>query len=67
MHADRVELSWDQAKSKWLVRIVAGEEVLRRYCAAPKAADDQTLRSAAQQTVSDEGYDGNVGEFSIRR
>jgi len=67
MHADRVELSWDQAKSKWLVRIIAGEEVLRRYCAAPKTADDQALRSAAQQTVRDEGYEPNVGELTIRR
>jgi len=24
--ADEVEVSWDEAKSKWLVRIVVGEE-----------------------------------------
>src|SRR6266446_1882560 len=36
MTADRVEVSWDPAKSKWLVRIQSGEEVIRRYCGALK-------------------------------
>lgn len=67
MRADRVELSWDGAKSKWLVRIVAGEEVIRRYCGAPKTADEQTLRSAAQQTVRDEGYESDVTQVNINR
>ena len=66
MHADRVEVSWDAAKSNWLVRIVTGEEVIRRYCKAPKDADEQTLRSAAQKTVQEEGYEPDV-ELSIRR
>ena len=67
MHADRVELSWDSAKSKWLVRIQAGDEVIRRPCSLPKNADDQALRMAAQQTVSDEGYEPDQGLISIRR
>ena len=66
MRADRVELSWDAAKSNWLVRIEAGEEVIRRHCKAPKDADEQTLRSAAKQTVQEEGYEPDV-ELSIRR
>ena len=66
MHADRVEVSWDAAKSNWLVRIVTGEEVIRRHCKAPKDADDQTLRSAAKKTVQEEGYEPEV-ELSIRR
>jgi len=57
MHADRVELSWDSAKSKWLLRIEAGEEVIRRHCALPKDADEKALRSAAEKTVAEEGYD----------
>jgi len=32
MRADQVEVSWDAGKAKWLVRIVNGEEVIRRYC-----------------------------------
>jgi len=66
MHADRVEISWDASKSNWLVRIVTGEEVIRRHCKAPKDADEQTLRSAAKQTVQEEGYEPEV-ELSIRR
>ena len=67
MHADRVEVSWDAGKSKWLVRIESGEEVIRRHCKMPKDADEQTLRSAAKQTVQDEGYEPVVAEVSIRR
>ena len=67
MRADRVEVSWDKDKSKWLVRIESGEEVIRRHCKLPKDADEQTLRSAAGQTVQDEGYDPAVTELSIRR
>jgi hypothetical protein len=67
MRADRVEVSWDTNKSKWLVRIESGEEVIRRHCKLPKDADEQTLRSAAGQTVQDEGYDPAVTELSIRR
>lgn len=57
MHADRVELSWDNAKSKWLLRIEAGEEVIRRHCGLPKDADEKTLRTAVEKTVADEGYE----------
>jgi len=67
MRADRVEVSWDSGKSKWLVRIVSGEEVIRRHCSAPKGADEQTLRSAAQNTVRDEGYDLDAQTVSIVR
>jgi hypothetical protein len=67
MRADRVEVSWDTDKSKWLVRIESGEEVIRRHCKLPKDADEQTLRSVAGQTVQDEGYDPAVTELSIRR
>jgi hypothetical protein len=56
MTADRVEVSWDPSKSKWLVRIQSGEEVIRRHCDIPKNADEQALRAAAEKTVRDEGY-----------
>ena len=67
MRADRVELSWDANKSKWLVRIQSGEEVIRRQCDVPKNADEQALRSAAQKTVQDEGYEADMAQLSIRR
>jgi hypothetical protein len=66
MRADRVEVSWDGQKSNWLVRIASGEEVIRRYCNAPQNADEQTLRSAAQKTAKDEGYE-EADVISIRR
>ncbi len=67
MRPDRVEISWDTAKSKWLIRIEAGEEVIRRHCDVPKNADDQTLRAAVQKTVTDEGYELDPTAVSIRR
>ena len=67
MRADRVEASWDSQKNKWLVRIQAGEEVIRRYCDAPKDADEQKIRAAAQKTLTDEGYEINGGSVSVKR
>ena len=67
MTADRVEVSWDPGKSKWLVRIQSGEEVIRRHYDSPKNADEQTLRAAAEKTVSDEGYQLAPNGITIRR
>ena len=67
MRADRVEVSWDAEKSKWLIRIQTGEEVIRRHCKAPKDADEQTLRSAAAKTVQDEGYELSLEGVTVRR
>jgi hypothetical protein len=67
MRADRVELSWDAAKSSWLVRIEAGEEVILRHCALSKNADEQALRLAARKTVEDEGYEPDISPMVIRR
>ena len=67
MTADRVEVSWDNGKSKWLVRIQSGEEVIRRFCNVPRGADEATLRAAAEKTVSDEGYQAPPSAFTIRR
>jgi hypothetical protein len=57
MHADHVEVSWDASKSSWLLRIEAGEEVIRRHCTLPKNADEPTLRSAIEKAVAEEGYE----------
>jgi hypothetical protein len=67
MKPDRVDVSWDAASSKWLVRIEIGEEVVRRQCKLPKDADDQALRAAVQQTVVDEGYEADPSRVAIRR
>jgi hypothetical protein len=65
MRPDHVEVSWDAAKSKWLVRIETGEEVIRRHSDAPKNADEQTLRSAAQKFVEDEGYELDRTDITV--
>ena len=67
MRPDRVEVSWDAVKSKWLVRIGSGEEVIRRHFDLPKDADDQTLRSSAQKTVEDECYEPHATTITVRR
>ncbi len=67
MRAERVEVSWDVNKSKWLVRIETGEEVIRRHTDVPKDADEQTLRSTAQKTVQDEGYEVDFTEIVVHR
>jgi hypothetical protein len=67
MRADHVEVSWDADKSNWTVKIKSGEEVIRRHCKLPKDADEQSLRTPAQQVVHDEGYELNAAELFIRR
>ncbi len=67
MRADQVEVSWDPAKNKWLLRIRIGEEVIRRYCDAPKNAEEETLRSVARKTLQDEGYEPDPNELNVRR
>ena len=67
MRADRVEISWDKDKKKWVVRIQAGEEVIRRYCDTPKDADEQKIREAALKTIVDEGYDSDGAQVVVKR
>jgi len=67
MRADKVEVSWDGAKSSWLVRIASGEEVIRRYRKEAKNADETALRTAALATVKDEGYEVDAAAVSVRR
>jgi hypothetical protein len=67
MHADQVEISWNEAKSSWAVRIVAGEEAVRRHTDLPKSVDDASLRSAAEKVVTDEGYEFDASAITIRR
>jgi hypothetical protein len=67
MRPDSVEVSWEAEKSKWLVRIVSGDEVIRRRFEARRDADDQTLRAAAQKTVQDEGYDADAALISLKK
>jgi hypothetical protein len=67
MRADRVEVSWDADKKKWVVRIQVGEEVIRRSCDVPRDAMEPTIRSAAQQAMKDEGYEADVMGMTVHR
>jgi hypothetical protein len=67
MRADRTEVSWDSEKSKWLVRIAIGEEVIRRYCDLPQSASESDLRAAAQKTLRDEGYEADPTAISVQQ
>ena len=67
MRADRAEVSWDSEKSKWVVRISVGEEVIRRYCSLPQTASETDLRSAAQTTLRDEGYELDGAAITIQQ
>ena len=60
MKADGAEVSWDRNKNQWLIRIKAGEEVMKRALPSQKpasSATDDTLRSLAVQTAQDDGYE----------
>jgi hypothetical protein len=67
MRADKVEVSWDGAKSDWLVRIQSGEEVIRRHFKASNTADENSLRAAAQNIVKNDGYEADSAAVSIKR
>jgi hypothetical protein len=66
MKADRVEVSWDEQKKKWLARIVVGEEVIRRYFEQAKDSGQESLRSAAEKTAVDEGYQVESANVILR-
>ena len=66
MKADRVEVSWDEQKKKWLARIVVGEEVIRRHFSEAKDSSQDTLRSAAEKTAVDEGYQVESANVIVR-
>jgi hypothetical protein len=66
LRADRVEVTWDKSKSTWVIRITSGEEVIRRFYKLPKDANEQALRSAAQKTLQEEGYEPEAASFAVQ-
>jgi len=67
MRADHAEVSWDAQKSKWLIRISVGEEVIRRHCDLPQNADQKDLRLAAEKTLHDEGYELDAAAITVQQ
>jgi len=66
LRADRAQVSWDTDKSKWLIRLQIGEEVIRRWCNEPRGAGLETVRAAAVQTAHDEGYELDVNAVTVQ-
>jgi uncharacterized protein (DUF924 family) len=66
MKADRVEVTWDEQKKKWLARIVIGEEVIRRYFNQAKNANQDQLKSTAAKTAIDEGYEVDPASIAVK-
>lgn len=66
MRADKVEVSWYAAKSRWMVRIQAGEEVIRRQIKLPQNADEPSLRQAAVNALKDEGYEADASAITVK-
>ena len=67
MRADHADVSWDAQKSKWLVRISVGEEVIRRHCDLPQNADQKDLVIAAEKTLHDEGYELDAATITVQQ
>lgn len=65
MRADSVEVTWDDSKGSWLVRIISGEEVIRRHAKLGKNADQQMLRASVQKTLVDEGFEPDLSHINI--
>ena len=66
--ADSASIAWDPQKKKWICRIQVGAEVIRR--AAEKVSRDapeDTLRSVALQTATDEGYELDPARVTVAR
>jgi ribosomal protein L16/L10AE len=66
--ADRAEMSWDGEKHGWVVRVIVGEEVIKRRCPDVKqAAAEEALRAAALKVAADEGFDLAPEAIAIRK
>jgi hypothetical protein len=66
--ADKAEVSWDDQKNNWLVRIQIGEEVIRRHSKdGNRDSPDDALKTLAVATASDEGYELSNDTVTIKR
>jgi ribosomal protein L16/L10AE len=66
--ANRAEMSWDGEKHGWVVRVIVGEEVIKRRCGdVTQAATEEALRAAALKVAADEGFDLDPDAVAIRK
>ena len=58
IRATKATVGWDPQKKQWHVRVQIGEEVIKRPLdSAAQDANEETLRSKAVATATDEGYE----------
>lgn len=68
LKAEKASVTWDADKKVWHVRVQIGEEVIKRPLAkTPQDASEDTLRTKAVETASDEGYEVEPAQIDIRR
>ena len=67
MRSPVTDVSWDETKKCWQVRIQVGAEVIKRPAHEPREADDAMLRSVAARTASDEGYTIDPDAVTVHR
>ncbi len=68
VRANDAEVVWDGQKKDWIVRIRAGEEVVRRSCKkSTRDLPDEELRSLAVQTAHDDGYELVPDSVRVKR
>lgn len=69
MKADLAQVSWDAQKNRWIIRIQAGEEVVKRSPekGPDRDAADEQLRSIAIDTAHGEGYEIDPSAVTIAR
>ena len=65
MRADSVEVTWDDSKGSWLIRIISGEEVIRRHAKLSRNAGQEALRATVEKTLTDEGYEADGANINI--
>lgn len=58
LKADRVKVEWNSGKKRWEIRIIVGEEVIKRPI-DQRVADtgEAALKQLAIATARDEGYE----------
>ena len=61
-------IDWNPKDKRWQVHIHVGSEAIRRPLPkSPQDTSDDTLRSAAVETVKSEGYEVEPGQVTIAR
>ena len=68
IRADAAAVSWDAERKCWVIRLRAGEEVIKRSARnVARDANDEVLHSTAVKTANDEGYELDPASVTVTR